>query len=197
MNPQKYYLYLVLPLFTVLFISCNKEEEPEVHQILNNSDMESEVYGMPRYWNWESNGNTECTWDSLEFTSPTHSLKISSIDSVGYDLAYWSQRVTYIEHGKDLKLRVNVKGIDLVGRSPVIVVHAFNTTSYGGEFLHIASNEDTDNNQIIGTFDWKTYEVVVENIKSNVRSIWVLLFYRYDTLGTVYFDDVTATYSDL
>ncbi|MFC2126482.1 hypothetical protein ACFLU5_16960 [Bacteroidota bacterium] len=200
MIARKYAIYVILSLFVFQFFSCNKDEEPEVLQVLTNWNMEGgagRYNDVPRGWYPYAYGHVECAWDTVEFNSPTHSLKISSSDSTGTDVGYWVQQLTYIEHGMNLNFKIKVKAVDLVGQGPVVAVYAFSTTAFTGEPVQIATSEDIiENGQIIGTFDWKTYEVVLENIQDDVKSVYVFFVYRPDTLGDVYFDDAVAAFEE-
>lgn len=194
MKTVRILLFVILPLISVFFFSCNKDEEPEPHQILNNWNMEADVYGEARYWYKAISGNVVCSWDSLESVSPTHSLKMTSDDSTGMDIGYYYQRVLYIEKGQDLSFQIKVKGQNLVGNGVAVALYAFDNANPLTEPIRFASSDETI--RLVGSFDWTPVKIEMENIEAEIKSLWIFLVYLPDTQGTAYFDDATAFYSE-
>jgi hypothetical protein len=91
--------------------------------------------------------------------------------------------------GKDLTFNVKIKGDNLVGQGVSIVIRIDGVSSQ----LQISSTEGSQN--IVGTFDWKSYSIKLASVSSQAKTIYVFLVLLPNTTGKAYFDDVSFTYN--
>ena len=183
----------------LLYFSCdnnNDEVNPQLIQILQNSDMELGNLGNTRPQNWQihsypEGGQHDFVWTDQVYYSPTRSVMISS--SISYDSigAGWMQVLNYnIPHNQDIKLTVQIKAEELVGDGASIIIRADNTIQQ--EMLKFASTEgDIDIN---GTFDWKEYSIEMDSVPEATNIIYIWLAFLANTTGTVYYDNAELTY---
>jgi hypothetical protein len=174
----------------ILFIlSCEKESETAL-QYITNSKLENQNSS------WFSNGDTtifEMVRTTENSHSPDHSLLISRTDlnSNPYEFAFWSQFFTEkIPVGKQLTLRVWIKGVDLTGNGISLVVRT------DGEFNQLQFATTQYMTTISGTFDWTEYTLDFPAVDPETKQLWIFLVFLDNTTGKVYFDDVTLTGKD-
>jgi hypothetical protein len=160
--------------------------------MLGNANMESGTTAPSTWFNRTPTSAIPAMWSTDAASSPSHSLKISQttvIDPSDYN--YWGQ--TYsgtIPVGKDLTLKVKIKGDKLTGAGVSIVIRADGATTPNLQFI---STEGVTS--ISGTFDWKTYTLTLPKLNSDVKYVIIYFIYLPNTTGTVYFDDASLTHN--
>ena len=181
-----------------LYFSCDNDDEvnPQLIQLLQNSDMESGINNntWPQSWGiniFPEGGQYDFVWTDQVYYSPTRSVMIFppiSYDSIG---AGWMQSLNHsIPHNRDIKFTVQIKAENLVGEGAAILIRADNSIQQ--EMLKFASTEgDIDIN---GTFDWKEYSIEMDSVPDYTNIIVVGLAFLPKTTGTVYFDNAELTY---
>ncbi len=159
---------------------------------LTNGNMESGSYS-PDYWWFGSGDNSLFTfaWDSNEYLSADHSLKISSQGSGG-QFAFWAQTITASElTGKKITLNVNIKAANLTGKGVYIAIRGDDTSVPEGMAEEFTTTQG--NVPITGSFGWKEFSITMDNVQPGIKSLTFYLIYGTETSGTVYFDDVSLT----
>jgi hypothetical protein len=159
---------------------------------VTNGNLEAGNYS-PDYW-WfgsENNSIINFGWDTNEYLSPNHSVKISSQGS-GNNFAVWAQTISASELlGKNITLNVHIKAVDLLGDGIYIAIRGDDSaapTGYAEAFV------TTQGHQIIsGSFDWRNFSVTLDNVPANIKSLTFYLIYGKNTSGSAFFDDVSLT----
>ena len=93
--------------------------------------------------------------------------------------------------GKKITLNMNVKAVNLDGQGVYIAIRGDNTAIPSGAGEVFATTQG--NEQISGTFDWKKFNVTLDNVPSDIKSLTFYLIYGAKTSGSVYFDDLSLT----
>jgi len=179
---------IVLMLAVVLLQACEKDDVSP-NQLLKNTDVEKSLGTEYTWWNNGRGSNFTAEWTEENSFSTSHSLKLSRTTVDVTNFWYWGQNYTgVIPVGKELKLKVKIKAVDLAGYGASIAIRC-DDASTG---LQFESTQDKLN--IKGTFDWTEYTVSIGSVNSEVTNIYVFLIYLTNTTGAVYFDDITLTY---
>ena len=159
---------------------------------LTNGNIESGS-SYPDDWQFGSAKSSifNFAWDTNQYLSANHSLKISSQNSSD-QFAFWAQTIEANEFvGKKITLNVNIKAADLVGQGVYIAIRGDNTLIPSGSAEVFATTQG--NEQISGTFDWKQLSVTMDNVPTDIKSLTFYLIYGSTTSGTVNFDDISLT----
>ena len=159
---------------------------------LTNGNMESGNYSPDNWWYGSADNSLfNFAWDSSEYLSANHSLKISSKGS-GDQFAIWAQTITASDFiGKKITLNVNIKAVDLQGQGVYIAIRGDDTlipTGMAEEFTTTQGNQ-----QISGSFGWKKFSVTLDLVQPDIKSLTFYLIYGSQTSGSAYFDDVSLT----
>jgi len=159
---------------------------------LVNGDMESGKYSPDNWWFGSADNSLfSFKWDSREYLSANHSLKISSSNSNEY-FSFWAQTISANELiGGKITLNVNIKSDNLDGQGVYIAIRGDTTITPSGNAEVFATTQG--NEQISGTFDWKKFNVTLDNVPSDIKALTFYLIYGTKTSGSVYFDDVSLT----
>lgn len=195
---------LILLLLTALCFtfSCKNEDdnggpinpdpEPTGPIVVNNAGFEDFPTGWPDGW-WHRNEPYKVEWTDEEAFSGSHSVTIQS-DTLIDDFNFWGQTITEnIQTGKKLRLRVNIKTVNIEGEGASIVIRGDNTpTPEGSAELFISTQGSL---YIGGTHNWKEYSVELEDsISAAIQSITVYMVLLPNTTGQIYFDDIILEY---
>ena len=157
---------------------------------LVNGDMESGSYSPDNWWFGSGNNSLfNFKWNTSEYLSATHSLKISS-DNSGDNFSFWAQTISADKLiGKKITLNVNIKSVNLDGQGVYIAIRGDDTAPPSGSAEAFATTQG--NKQISGTFDWKKFDVTLDKVPSDIKSLTFYLIYGTKTSGSVFFDDVS------
>jgi hypothetical protein len=156
-------------------------------QLLADPDAEL-ISGQYWFSKYDSAGFTVNRTDDA-YLSPTHSLKISKTVPDSLNSAYYVQIYSgQMPVGRNLTLQVHVKGLNLEGDGVSILLLCNDIDDSTVQFTGTEGDKS-----IAGTFDWTSYKLELIDLKSEVRKIYVFLFYLPNTTGTAYFDDITLT----
>ena len=171
-----------------ILVGCDKDD-PKPVQLIVNGNMESGTSG-PTGWISDTSPEITNAWTSDAFSSSNHSLKITSATGP-VSGSFWAQVYDgAIPTGKDLTLRVKIKCNNVVGEGVSIALRADDNTPAVLQFSTTQGTETID-----GTFDWKTYDVTIEDVDGDATIILVYLIFLPNTTGTVYFDDASLEYN--
>jgi hypothetical protein len=172
------------------FMGCTNAPEPAL-QLLVNNDMEAGTT-TPNSW-WDLTQTVYTTeWTTEEASSGTKSLKISATQTDANNFAFWAQRyMGVIPVGKDVVLSVKVKCKKVSGQGISIAIRGDNadTSNSFAEQFSTTQGEIT----IRGEFNWTTYQVRLNGIQSDIKSLTVYFLFLNNTVGTAYFDDASLT----
>ena len=159
---------------------------------LVNGNMESGNYSPDNWWFGSADNSLfSFKWDSSEYLSADHSLNISS-DNSGDKFSFWAQTISANElSGKKLTLNANIKAVSLDGDGVYIAIRGDDSNPPSGSAEVFATTQG--NKKISGTFDWKKFNVTLENVPSEIKTLTFYLIYGTKTSGSVYFDDVSLT----
>lgn len=177
----------ILCLLILIFMGCKDDNEPAI-QLLVNTDMEA---GTTSPNSWFQRGETvyRTEWTTEEANSGTRSLKISATQIDATDFAFWGQSYFgAIPIGKDVVLSIKVKCKDVIGEGISIAIRGDNANSIDTA-AQFSTTQDTIN--ITGDFDWTTYQVRLNGIKRDIKSLSIYFVFLNNTVGTVYFDDAS------
>jgi hypothetical protein len=172
-----------------IVLACSKEEEitPVPTQMLKNTDMEKTSESWTSFASEEGfihNWTTEASY------SPSRSLTLSRTTSSPEGYSWFNQRITQdIPHGKDVTLKVMIKGVNLKGNGISIIISCSDNRD---QIIHAASTET--GKMIKGSFDWTSHTITLKNLDKNTAFIDVGMIYLTHTTGIVYFDDATLEY---
>ena len=184
--------FLVAAMLILTF--CKKEEEkkeeiiPIDAQLLGDTDVEllgSQFWTTSASINGFINGRVEDI-----SRSPTHSLKLSRtvadpLLSANIMQNYQRQMPT----GEDLTLTAHVKCVNVTGTGVAIAIVCLDDKFAR---MQIAATDTISG--LKGTFDWTPQSVVLQDMKTNVRYLRVMMLYLPNTSGTAYFDDFSLTH---
>ncbi|MEJ2614350.1 MAG: hypothetical protein P8Z35_05305 [Ignavibacteriaceae bacterium] len=176
--------------FDNLGISSSEASTPVT--TLVNGDMELGKYSPDNWWFGSADNSLfSFKWDTSEYLSANHSLKISSSNS-GEKFSFWGQTISANELiGKKITLNVNIKTVNLDGQGVYIAIRGDDTNPPTGNAEVFATTQGKK--QISGTFDWKKFNVTLDNVPSDIKSLTFYLIYGIKTSGSVYFDDASLT----
>src|SRR4051812_37458121 len=155
-----------------LLMSCGKKDDVAPSQVLLNTDIESGA-SNPDYWFFDPgpSGAYTGTWTDEEASSKSHSLKVDATAMQTSAFSYWSQLYTStrvglkLPVGRDLTLSVKIKSKNLTGAGVSIAIRADNSVSPDKSGSTFSTTQGGI--QINGTFDWKTYTVKMNNLRSD------------------------------
>lgn len=178
-----------LTALVVLFVSCKNDADPEPQELLINTDMEAGG-SVPNAW-WELERTVYTTeWTAEEASSGTKSLKISATEPDASNFAFWAQSYFgSIPVGKDLFFSIKIKCKGVTGQGISIAVRADNATTVNGAAAQFSTTQGT--NPISGDFDWTTYNVRLNQVQGDIKSLTVYVLLLNNSVGTVYFDDAS------
>jgi hypothetical protein len=174
-------------ILCMLFLACMgcKDDPEPAKQLLVNTDMEAGATSPNDWWDMEQTGYTT-EWTTEEANSGSRSLKISAIELEATNFAFWTQSyVGAIPVGEDVVLSVKVKCKNISGEGVSIVIRG-DTANGQGQFISTEGRTP-----ITGDFDWTTFDLRLDEIQGDIKSIIVFLVFLPNTVGTVYFDDAT------
>ncbi len=179
---------LILCALFLTFMGCKDDPEP-ANQLLVNTDMEAGATS-PNSWGALEQTVYTAEWTTEEASSGTRSLKISATQSDPTNFAFWSQYyVGTIPVGKDVVLAIKVKCKNVTGEGISIAIRGDKANSINGYAAQFSTTEDRIS--ITGDFDWTTYEVRLDGIQSDIKSLTIYFLLLDNTVGTVYFDDAS------
>ena len=194
--------FILFSAILLVTFSCKNEDddggpitpdpEPSGPIVVNNTGFEDFPGGWPDGW-WHRNEPYTVEWTDEESFSGTYSVTIQS-DTLIDDFNFWGQTITEnIQVGRKLRLRVNVKTVNVEGEGASIVIRGDTTpTPEGSAELFISTQGDVF---IGGTHNWKEYSVELEDtIPASIRSITVYMVLLPYTTGQIYFDDIILEY---
>lgn len=181
---------LTLCALFLIFMGCKDDPEP-VMQLLVNTNMETGDTSPNSWWDLEPMVyNTE--WTTEEANSRTRSLKISATQSDATNFAFWAQSyLGAIPVGKDVVLSIKVKCKNVSGQGISIAIRGDNSETPNGIAEQFSTTQGISN--ITGEFDWTTYQVRLNKIQSDIKSLTVYFVFLPNTIGTAYFDDASLT----
>jgi hypothetical protein len=169
-----------------IMLACSKEEDTTIIQMLKNTDMEKTT-------EWFSYGSEEGfihKWTSEASYSPNRSLTISRTTPSLEGYCWFNQSTTQdIPYGKDVTLKVMIKGVDLQGNGVSIIIRCNDAK---GELVKILSTQS--GTRITGSFEWVEHTITMNKLDKKTATIVVGLVYLPNTTGKVYFDDATLEY---
>ena len=84
---------------------------------------------------------------------------------------------------------MNIKSVNLDGQGVYIAIRGDDTAPPSGSAEAFATTQG--NEQISGTFDWKKFDVTLDKVPSDIKSLTFYLIYGTKTSGSVFFDDVS------
>lgn len=180
--------FLILCTFFLTLMGC-KDDSESVIQLLVNTDMEAGATS-PNSW-WDNENTVYITeWSTEEASSGIRSLKISTTQSDAVNFAFWAQSYEgAIPVGKDVVLSVKVKCKNMSGQGVSIAVRGDESNATSATQFSTTQGKIS----ITGDFDWTTYQVRLEDIQSDIKSLYVYFVFLPNTVGDVYFDDATLT----
>jgi hypothetical protein len=174
----------------LLFLwSCAKKDVSPAVQLFANTDMETGTTGPVNWWHQGNGTSAVFLWTATTGSSGTHSLEISSSASLS-QVVYWGQSITTkIPVGKDLTLKVLIKG-KITGPGAAVAVSCLNasSTTQAEQFSTTQGTSVIQNNA-----DWMPYTVKLSGVHSDIIEIRTYLMMLPGSTGSVYFDDVTLT----
>ncbi len=177
---------------TVYFddLSLTSTEAAEPSYTLQNTDFETGNSYPDNWWQGATNYNSfQISYVDNVSHSSSHSAKISSSGS-GSEFSFWAQTILADQLvGKSAELKVNIKAENISGDGIAIAIRGDDTQNPRNR-AEIFSTTQGDQ-QISGTFDWKSFSVDIDVIPENIKSITIYLIYLPNTSGTIYFDDVS------
>lgn len=183
-------ILLLLILSTISLIGC-KDDEVKPNQLLLNTDVE-EGSRDPEHWWLDRAPQSNVNWSTVEAFSGEKSLHIERETSDSLNFSFWAQTVnSNIPVGKSVSLQAKIKG-KLIGDGVSLFIRGDNSSQANGYAEQY--NTTQGNISITGDFDWENYNVKLENIEPEIKSLTVYLIFNQNTKGDVYFDDITLTY---
>ncbi|SDJ93373.1 hypothetical protein SAMN05421823_101459 [Catalinimonas alkaloidigena] len=169
--------------------SCQNEDE--IGQLITDPSLDLKPgKNFPDSWfYWVNESPHEFFWLPKEPESNDYYLGFenSVFDTVHYSF-YAQSILTPIPKGKQLTLRAKVKAENLVGEGLNLAIRC------DGPQGIIKFVSTRDQAPIQGNFDWKEFNVVLDEVPEETNVIAVLVLYLNATTGRASFDDVTLTY---
>ena len=184
-------LLLFCILFIVLLLNCGKEEPIE---LLLNSAVERGTL-VPDNWVPLPEHRVTHEWSAKEYVSGSHSLMINRLAKQKSSIpAWWEQEVTTrIPAGADLTFSVSVKMKSILGEGVVFKLWGYESSApEDNASLYFSSHKEL---QLTGTQGWKRYSFQIFNTPPDINCIQICLFLGSESIGTVYFDDISLSYS--
>src|SRR6478752_1404845 len=189
-------LLLIAGIFVALLIiimlqGCHRDDVQPT-QMVTGGDLEAGT-SLPIGWYYDNGQNNySVAWTEEEAASPKRSLKIFTQVSSITNFAFWGLSInTNIPVGKDVTLKVKIKS-KLSGSGVSLAIRGDDTEYPQGSAEQFKSTQG--NISITGNVDWREYNVKLEKVGTNIKSLTVYLVYLQNTTGDVYFDDVSLTY---
>lgn len=178
----------ILCALLVIFVGCKDDPEPAI-ELLVNSDMEAGGTAPNAWWDLERTVYTT-EWTTEEASSGAKSLKISATESDATNFSFWAQSYFgEIPVGKDVVLSIKIKCKKVSGQGISIAIRGDTPTSSTGTAAQFSSTEGRV--RISGDFDWTTYQVRLDGIHNDIKSLTIYVLMLPNTAGTVYFDDAS------
>ena len=184
-------LVLFFILFIVLLLNCGKEEPIE---LLLNSAVEKGTF-VPDNWIPLPEHRVTHEWSAKEYVSSSHSLMINRLAKQKSSIpAWWEQEVTTrIPAGADLTFSVSVKMRNVIGEGVVFKIWGYESNAPDGNAkMYFSSHKEM---QLTGSQNWKRHSFKILNTPPGIDCIQICLFLGRETIGTVYFDDISLSYS--
>jgi hypothetical protein len=180
---------LFISTLVLLLIGCKDDEDPEPPELLINTDMEAGE-SMPDSW-WDLERTVYTTeWTAEEASSGTKSLKISATESDATNFSFWAQSYFgEIPVGKDVVFFIKIKCKKVSGQGISIAIRGDSPSSLNGTAAQFSSTEGRV--RISGDFDWTTYQVRLDEIHNDIKSLTIYVLMLNNSVGTVYFDDAS------
>ncbi|MEJ1242420.1 hypothetical protein WBG78_29995 [Chryseolinea sp. T2] len=141
-------------------------------------------------WQYVSTANHVGALDAVEFSSPSHSLKITALDTQANGFSFWSQNLTSANFpdGAQLVLKAKIKTQDVTGEGVFVALRCDSNTTV----LSFETSQGTTS--INGSHDFKEYTVGMNAIPSGTTNLYVFLIMSGTSTGSAYFDDVSLVY---
>jgi len=181
---------LILCACLATLMGCKDDPEPAI-ELLVNTDMEAGTSYPNGWWDLAPTVYT-AEWATEEASSGSKSLKITASQSDAISFAFWSQ--TYlgaIPVGKDVVLSIRVKCKNVSGDGISIAIRGDNGDTSNSVAEQFSTTQGTAS--ITGDFDWTTYQVRLNGIQNDIKSLTVYFLLLDNTVGTVYFGDASLT----
>lgn len=193
---KTFLLIASLVICTIVVGSCKKEEaQPQIDLIKDGSAEKNPLvdWSLGYYYNLSSNPNNYKSARSGEAAaSGLNSLKISC-DVIKNDTTscYFYQMIdlttTPIPIGASLTLKAKAKMVNLRGEGLSLMIYGYKRTN--GKLVEaLAPSVLIPAN---GNSDFKEYSVRLDSYPGSVDQLYAFLFYKANTTGTVYFDDIS------
>lgn len=191
---MKIHFPLLICLITIFLLSCG-DDEPVWPQLFTNPNVEDGVSWPTGWGNIEVDGaGLEFEWKDDEAFSGTKSLSIVNATSDSLIWGYWYQIYEGdMPVGEDILLSVKIKGVDIQGSGVGVAIRADDLEIPASEW-QFSTTGGTE--RINGTFDWKDYNVVIEDLIPGVDRIFVFLMIYPNSKGEVFFDDINLRVLD-
>ncbi|QJD79922.1 hypothetical protein [Spirosoma rhododendri] len=206
-------LKLLVPLVAIagLVNACKKDDaQPQsVANVLTNGDFETSPYqdwkiDINKVSKTKSNGYT-IEYSTEAASSPSHSMKVScngAYNDSTYQLIqqffYLSSatapaggRVISIPTGGKLTMKVKIKTVNIQGNGISIAIGGNYGSDRKYETAFYTSTEGKTT--ITGTNDFKEYAITFDSFPANMHSMYALIFFLPNTIGTAYYDDVSLS----
>ena len=182
-------LIILLALSGMSLIGCGGSDSSYKYdgvEMLQNGSAELEGIWTPK----DPTG-TEYSKATDVKASGMYSLEINNTNTENIYGCNWSQTITDIPVGKQLKLTAKIKTNDITGAGVSIVIRCDDTTICDN--VHAEMFATTQGKvSIVGTRDWTPYQVeLTDKITPNIKSITVYLVVLSGSGGTVWFDDIS------
>ena len=186
---------LVLCLLVIFSFSCQKNTSSEpLINLLTNGNIENDVFTWKVFFSPQSNPNTSIVESTEEFSfSPKKSLKISCPkvnDNAAFSYFVQDISAANLKAGSKLTLTAKVRGVNLIGNGVSIALRGDATTGAAGTRFFKTTQDITP---LRGTFDFREVTLSLDSYEGNADRIIVFLLLLPNTIGTVYFDDISLT----
>ena len=179
-------LIILLALLGMSLIGCGGSDTPYKYdgvEMLQNGSVESDGIWTPK------NTGTEYA-RVIDTATGTYSLEINTTDTQNTQGCFWSQTITDIPVGKQLKLTAKIKTNDITGMGVSIVIRCDDTATCNGNAEMFTTTEGKVS--IVGTNNWTQYQAeLTDKVTPNIKSITVFLVVLSGSGGTVWFDDIS------
>lgn len=177
--------YILLLLSITFLISCSNPNQKK--GLLLNSDFSNGVTN--EWWPFRGINHKYVTDinDSIYF-SEKYSASISC-DSLTDSFSYWGQIInSNLPLNNKLKLKLKIKLENVEGNGVGFAIRFDNSDKIEGSAEKFTTTQGRK--QIIGTHNWKDYEITSELLTDDIKSVTVYLLMFGNTTGKVYFDNV-------
>jgi hypothetical protein len=175
----------LLLAFLLIISACSDDDEPSVHQIVND-DVEGSIAWQ--FVNVAPAAHAGVVVNSASASS-SHSLSISSSEVKADGFSFWSLKVTPpdIPVGASLELTVKVKVTNVTGEGVFVALRGDGDSSSSPIFFESTQDIRT----IDGTADFTTYGVKLDSYPEGVTQIYIFLIMDASGTGTANFDDIS------